>query len=126
MAAEPEPHTDWVRHSIRINAIIDNQVRSLRKRQVIDAFESGVRKGTYWGIRTDIADYDLPDALPCPLEATTALANFPDPAEGGRRPARRSGSSTGATPCATARFAATWTAAPRAGSFSRTQGSGVG
>ena len=42
-----------------------------------DAFESGVRKGAYWGIRTDIADYRLPDALPCPLEATTALANFP-------------------------------------------------
>jgi NTE family protein len=77
MAPEPEPHADWVRHSIRINAIIDNQVRSLRKRQVIDAFESGVRKGAYWGIRTNIADYHLPDALPCPLEATTALANFP-------------------------------------------------
>jgi len=77
MAPEPDPHTDWVRHSIRINGIIDNQVRSLRKRQVVDAFESGLRKGTYWGIRTDIADYGLPDALPCPLEATTALANFP-------------------------------------------------
>ncbi len=77
MAPEPEPHTDWVRHSLRINGLIDNQVRSLRKRQVIDAFESGIRKGTYWGIRTDIADYGVGDALPCPIEATTALANYP-------------------------------------------------
>jgi NTE family protein len=77
MAPEPEPHADWVRHSLRINAIIDNQVRSLRKRQVIDAFEQGVRKGTYWGIRTDIGDYRLTDALPCPIAATTALANYP-------------------------------------------------
>lgn len=38
------------------------------------AFQSGERKGTYWGIRTDIADYGLADALPCPLEKTLLLA----------------------------------------------------
>jgi NTE family protein len=30
--------------------------------------------GAYWGIRTDIAAYGLPDALPCPVEKTLALA----------------------------------------------------
>jgi NTE family protein len=57
--------------------LVDNQVRSLRKRQVIDSFEAGARKGAYWGIRTNIADYQLADALPCPYERTLALAETP-------------------------------------------------
>jgi hypothetical protein len=47
--------------------IIDNQVRSLRKRQVIDAFKKGERTGAYWGIRTNVADYGLADPFPCPV-----------------------------------------------------------
>lgn len=74
---EEEPKTDWARHAYRILDLIDNQVRSLRKRQVIDSYKDGVRKGAYWGVRTDIADYQLPDAFPCPLERTMALAELP-------------------------------------------------
>ena len=76
MEPEPEPKHDWVRHSRRVLDLIDNQVRSLRKRQVIDAFKAGTRTGTYWGIRTDIADYGLADALVCPPDKTAALANI--------------------------------------------------
>jgi NTE family protein len=75
--AEEEPETDWARHSYRVLNLIDNQVRSLRKRQVIDSFKSKARKGAYWGIRTDIADYRLADALPCPLPRITQLAELP-------------------------------------------------
>ena len=74
IAAEEDPKTDWARHAIRVNEIIDNQVRSLRARQVIDSFKSGLRKGAYWGIRTNIVDYNLTDALSCPFDQTTALA----------------------------------------------------
>jgi NTE family protein len=74
---EPSPHPDWARHAFRVLNIIDNQVRSLRKRQVVDAYKSGDRTGTYWGIRTHIQDYDLPDALPCPNEKTMLLALEP-------------------------------------------------
>jgi NTE family protein len=74
---EEEPETDWPRHSYRILNLIDNQVRSLRRRQVIDSFKSKTRTGAYWGIRTDIADYQLPDALDCPLDRTTQLAELP-------------------------------------------------
>ena len=77
MAAEEAPKTDWARHALRVNEIIDNQVRSLRARQVIDSFKSGARNGAYWGIRTDIRDYGLPNALTAPIEATTALAETP-------------------------------------------------
>jgi NTE family protein len=77
MAADPEPHTDWARHALRINDLIDNQVRSLRKRQVIGSYQSGGRTGAYWGIRSDIADYPLKNPLPCPAEQTSALAEYP-------------------------------------------------
>lgn len=77
MQPEPEPETDWVRHSMRVLDIIDNQVRSLRKRQLIDSYQRGSRKGTYWGIRTDIADYGLADPLPCPHARTLELAATP-------------------------------------------------
>ncbi|MDB5578500.1 MAG: Patatin [Bradyrhizobium sp.] len=75
--AEEEPETDWPRHSYRVLNLIDSQVRALRKRQVIDSFVSKARKGAYWGIRTDIADYKLPDALNCPLARTMQLAELP-------------------------------------------------
>jgi NTE family protein len=83
MQAEAEPKSDWARHAIRINDIIDNQVRSLRKRQLIDSYEKtgsytdGRRDGAYWGIRTDIRAYQAPNALPCDFAATTILASTP-------------------------------------------------
>jgi NTE family protein len=58
-------------------SVIDNQVRALRKRQCVQAFIAGDRLGAYWGIRTDIADFALPDALPAPYAATFALATLP-------------------------------------------------
>lgn len=77
MQPEEEPKSDWARHSYRILNLIDNQVRSLRKRQLIDSYISGVRQGAFWGIRTDIADYGLADALPCPHARTLELARIP-------------------------------------------------
>jgi NTE family protein len=74
---QEEPKNDWARHAYRVLDLIDNQVRSLRKRQLIDSYLSGTRKGAYWGIRTDIEDYRLSDALNCPFERTTALAGTP-------------------------------------------------
>lgn len=56
--------------------MIDNQVRSLRVRQVIGAFEAKERVGTYWSIRTDIAAYQTPNALPAPVEQTILLAQI--------------------------------------------------
>jgi NTE family protein len=44
LKAEEEPKSDWARHAYRVLDLVDNQVRSLRKRQVIDSFQSGTRK----------------------------------------------------------------------------------
>lgn len=75
--AEEEPKEDWARHSYRVLNLIDNQVRSLRKRQLIQSFKNKHRKGAYWGIRTNIADYGLDDVLPCPFDNTLRLAETP-------------------------------------------------
>src|SRR6185295_8214630 len=71
------PHSDWARHALRINATIDNQVRSLRKRQVVDAFKSGERLGAYWGMWTKPSDYKTPSALTIPDASALALAQTP-------------------------------------------------
>lgn len=74
MHAEKEPKSDWARHSVRINSVIDNQVRSLRKRQLIASFTNKDRDGAYWGVRSDIAKYPAGTTLPCPVERTMQLA----------------------------------------------------
>jgi NTE family protein len=77
MAGEPEPHSDWARHAHRVLNLVDNQVRALRKRQVVGSFVDGSRRGTYWGIRSDAAKYPAAQALPCPHERTLRLAEVP-------------------------------------------------
>ena len=74
---EPEPKRDWLQHIYRVLNLLDDQVVSLRKRQVIASYQMGLRKGAYWGIRTDIENYQLPDALQCPHDRTLLLANTP-------------------------------------------------
>ena len=76
MPPEPEPKEDWAQHSYRVLNLIDNQVRNLRKRQLVEAFKRQDRKGAYWGIRTDIADYGLGETLPCPHDRTMKLAGI--------------------------------------------------
>jgi NTE family protein len=75
MEPQTEPKNDWARPALRINEIIDNQVRSLRKRQLIGSYEEGTRKGAYWGIRTDIKNYKSQNPLPCSFDQTVALAH---------------------------------------------------
>lgn len=76
MSADPEPGADWATHAKRILDLVGNQVRALRKRQVIAGYLSGVREGAYWSIRTEIAKYGVENALPCPVERTTELAQI--------------------------------------------------
>jgi NTE family protein len=76
MAAQAQPHGDWARHGLRVNALIDNQVRSLRKRQVVSSLEAGIRKGAFWRTRSDIAKFPAQGTLPCPHDRTMALAEL--------------------------------------------------
>jgi NTE family protein len=72
---EPKPKRDWLGHTYRVLSLLDSQVRSLRKRQIIGSYQLGLRKGTYWGIRTNIRDYKLSTAMNCPFDKTMQVAN---------------------------------------------------
>jgi NTE family protein len=77
IGGKPDLKGDWIHQTLRFVGVIDSQVRALRKRQAIGGFRRGDREGTYWGIRTDIGDYGLEDALPCPADKTLELARTP-------------------------------------------------
>jgi NTE family protein len=78
IAPEENPAHDWIRHAYRINDIIDNQVRGLRKKYLIESYQSGSRDGAYWGIRTDWQNYKLPaDPLGCKNRNPNYLASIP-------------------------------------------------
>jgi NTE family protein len=66
LQAEPAPKRNWALHGIRVLEIVDSQVRALRKRQLIDSYRRHIRDGTYWGIRSEVADYHLGDPLAIP------------------------------------------------------------
>jgi len=74
---EAEPARDWIRHAARALTLINDQVATLRKRQVVESFRQGLRDGAYWGTRTDVSHYGLADALDCPFDKTIELANIP-------------------------------------------------
>jgi NTE family protein len=77
MKRPPKIPGDWPRHLLRVLDVIDNQVRSLRKRSLLKSYVDGERRGTYWGSYSDIDHFELPDALPAPVEQTLRLAEIP-------------------------------------------------
>lgn len=66
----------WARQSYRVLNTIDNQVRSLRKQELLDLLIRKERLGSFWSIRGDISDYKAPGTLPCPWERTLKLADI--------------------------------------------------
>ena len=66
LGTQPSPKRDWARHGVRVSQIVDGQVRALRKRQLIDLYQRGFRRGTYWGMRSDVASYGIADPITMP------------------------------------------------------------
>ncbi len=60
---EPDPSSWWHNQLLRALGIITEQTRALRKRRLVEEFTQGERAGTYWGIKTHINDYKLPDSM---------------------------------------------------------------
>jgi NTE family protein len=75
-AMGPNPGNDWVRQPMRALDIATDQSRSLRKRRLISDYREGQRHGAYWGIDTDVADYELPDALHVNASVVEPLARI--------------------------------------------------
>ena len=72
------PWRNWPMHTYRVLNVIDSQVRALRASHLVERFEDRKARnevpGALWTIRTPIAKYGLPDALPVPERATEELA----------------------------------------------------
>lgn len=66
----------WIDQTTRAMDIATNQAIALRKRALIFDLQQPGRGGAYWGIKTPVAKYELPDALPCPPEVTRELAGM--------------------------------------------------
>ena len=77
MQPEDKPGANWASHSLRINSLIDNQVRSLRKRQLIWSFDKKERNGAYWGMWTDPQKFPASSQLSLPSDKANALARTP-------------------------------------------------
>jgi NTE family protein len=86
VAPEEDPAHFWPKQSIRVLNVIDRQVRSLRKRQLIESYMLGrttptaaaARKGCYWGIWTGLDEYKCPEPLlTAPRELTDRVAGTP-------------------------------------------------
>jgi NTE family protein len=71
------PARDWPLQMLRVLDVIDNQVRSLRKRGLIADFEANRRSGMYVGIRSHVADFALSDPIPADPHVTEELAAIP-------------------------------------------------
>ncbi len=74
LTLDVDPKHDWLSQTNRVLLIIYSQVVILRTRDIVELFKLGDRDGSYWGIGSDIKNYNLPDALVCPIDLTTKLA----------------------------------------------------
>lgn len=74
---EAAPPSDCLQHMLRVLKVIDSQVPSLRKRQLIESFKAGQRTGMYVGIRSQTADYPLADPLAADPDVAMKLAAIP-------------------------------------------------
>lgn len=76
MGAEPDVPGDWGRGLVRVLSVIDNQVRALRKRQVVDSLRAGDRDGMYVGIRSTLGGFPVPDPIAADPAVTGRLAEL--------------------------------------------------
>jgi NTE family protein len=74
--AKANPSSDWVRHAVRVLFTIDNQVRSLRKRQIVGAYFDKIRSGAYWSISENLDVFAAQNPLKCPFDSTIKLAEI--------------------------------------------------
>ncbi len=74
--ADPDPGSDWLRGTARVLKLIDGQVRSLRKRQVVDSLKAKTRDGMYVGIRSNLAKFPV-SVLKADHTKTLQLADLP-------------------------------------------------
>jgi NTE family protein len=78
-----KPRRNWFQQSLRVNSIITEQTRALRKRTLINNYLEVDKDGnhlkyggTYWGIATEINNYKLNDAMVKDNDKTASLKDL--------------------------------------------------
>jgi NTE family protein len=56
---DPTPSGNWAAQTTRVFELVAHSARTLRRRQVIEAFVSGQRNGAYWSIGSRIEHYAI-------------------------------------------------------------------
>ncbi len=74
---EESPKGDYFSQLGRVRDILIDQTRALRKRSLIGAFERGEWRGAYWGIGTEIGEYQIAEKLVHDTQLTRALEAVP-------------------------------------------------
>jgi NTE family protein len=74
LGVESSPSTLWLLQLIRTEGIMSEQTRALRKRKLIEEFKNGERKGTYWGIKTHIDNYQVNNPMVTDNDLTASLS----------------------------------------------------
>jgi NTE family protein len=74
LGPDADPKHDWISQVNRVLLTIYNQVVTLRTRDIVALYKLKVRDGSYWGIASNIDNYQLANALDCPFDVTTRLA----------------------------------------------------
>jgi len=67
---------NWAGLGKRVIEVVDNQVRALRKRLLMNSFNTGTRLGAFWDIDANIDSFAAPAKLNCPHELTLKLAGL--------------------------------------------------
>ncbi len=75
-SADADPWSNWISQAVRVLFTIDNQVRSLRRRQVVGSFVSKLRTGAFWSIENNATAYPIGTPLDCPFVKTSRLAKL--------------------------------------------------
>jgi NTE family protein len=70
---DENPGADAVSQLGRANAIMMEQTRALRHREIVDRFDRSEKKGAFWGISTKIGAYGVPNPLAQDTSLTESL-----------------------------------------------------
>jgi NTE family protein len=71
-----EVDTDWLHQMHAAFEIATDQARGVRKRWLVEQFARQATQGTYWGINTRLANYELADAVAYPADKSARLAGM--------------------------------------------------
>jgi NTE family protein len=73
---DANPPLDWARQLARVLDVVTDQTRALRKRWLVDDLAQKVRRGAYWGIRSQVQDFGLPDPVVRDNDLIASLAHI--------------------------------------------------